>query len=254
VLGLTIDYGPYGWLEDYDPDWTPNTTDAAGRRYRYGHQPGVVLWNLSRLGSAIVPLVGSAEALQGALDAAARDVEERQRHLPYEKLGLDPDLGEDELATALPALLQACETDMTIFFRKLADVAPGPDGADQASEAQLLAPVMDAYYAPDQITAEHRAAVAAWLRRYQARLRHEGVSHELRRARMNAVNPKYVLRNYLAQLAIDKAEQGDASMVHELLDVLRAPYAEQPGKEALAAKRPEWARHRPGCSMLSCSS
>jgi uncharacterized protein YdiU (UPF0061 family) len=143
---------------------------------------------------------------------------------------------------------------MTIFFRKLAEVGTRPNGGGQTSDDRLMAPLMDAYYAPEQLTAEQRAAVAAWLRRYTARLEHEGVPPHLRRTRMNAVNPKYVLRNYLAQLAIDKAEQGDPSMVRELLDVLRAPYAEQPGKEALAAKRPEWARHRPGCSMLSCSS
>jgi uncharacterized protein YdiU (UPF0061 family) len=254
VLGLTIDYGPYGWLEDYDPDWTPNTTDAVGRRYRYGQQPHIVLWNLSRLGSALLPLVDSAPALQGALDAAARDVQERQQRVLYEKLGLTLDLGEDELVTDLPGLLAGCETDMTIFFRRLAGVDPTPGGGDGRGDDRLMGPLMDAYYAPEQLTAEHRAAVTAWLRRYGARLRHEGVPPELRRARMNAVNPKYVLRNYLAQLAIDKAEQGDGSMVRELLEVLRRPYDEQPAHEALAAKRPEWARHRPGCSMLSCSS
>jgi uncharacterized protein YdiU (UPF0061 family) len=122
------------------------------------------------------------------------------------------------------------------------------------SDEAVTAPLADAYYAPEKMTADERAKTAAWLRRYGARTQQEGLPQELRRARMNAVNPKYVLRNYLAQLAIDKAEQGDASLVSELLDVLRTPYVEQPGKEAFAAKRPEWARNRPGCSMLSCSS
>jgi len=251
ILGLTIDYGPYGWLEGYDPGWTPNTTDAGGRRYRYGHQPRIALWNLSRLGSALVSLVGAAEPLQDVLDATARDLEQRRRRMLHEKLGLATDDGADALADDLLTVLQVTETDMTIFFRNLADLdVSGTNPTDES----LMAPVMDAYYAPDDIGPEQRATVGSWLRRYAARVREEGVPDDLRRTRMNAVNPKYVLRNYLAQLAIDRAEQGDGTLVGELLDVLRAPYVEQPGKEAFAAKRPEWARNRPGCSMLSCSS
>jgi uncharacterized protein YdiU (UPF0061 family) len=251
VLGLTIDYGPYGWLEGYDPTWTPNTTDASGRRYRYGQQPQVALWNLSCLGEALLPLVGDAEPLRGALEAVARALEEQHARMLHDKLGLRMDDEQDPLVTELPALLQLCETDMTIFFRNLADVETSAEIAD---DARLIAPLADAYYDPEQPNAELRARTAAWLRRYGARVRSEGVPDPERRARMHALNPKYVLRNYLAQLAIDKAEQGDGSLVQELLEVLRQPYAEQPGKEVFAAKRPEWARHRPGCSMLSCSS
>ena len=93
-----------------------------------------------------------------------------------------------------------------------------------------------------------------WLRSYMGRVCKNNTSHATRRRRMNAVNPKYVLRNYLAQLAIDKAEQGDFSLVDELLELLRHPYDEQPDKKDFAKKRPDWARHRAGCSMLSCSS
>ena len=93
-----------------------------------------------------------------------------------------------------------------------------------------------------------------WVRLYSKRVASDGLGQEERRRRMNAVNPKYVLRNYLAQLAIDRSEEGDHSMVTELLELLRNPYDEQPGKEEFAKKRPEWARNKPGCSMLSCSS
>ena len=117
-----------------------------------------------------------------------------------------------------------------------------------------MAPLMEAYYAPDRLTDTYRERMGGWLRRYLGRLREEEGAGDERRRRMNAVNPKYVLRNYLAQMAIDKAEEGDPSLVNELLELLRAPYDEQPGKEKYAARRPEWARHRPGCSMLSCSS
>jgi uncharacterized protein YdiU (UPF0061 family) len=279
VLGLTIDYGPYGWLEDFDPGWTPNTTDRQGRRYRFGHQPGVALWNLVRFAEALAPLVEDTNPLENALGAYETTLRDSLRAMWLRKLGLseaagrvasDPDafaaepppLGiplDDPLLDELPGVLSLAETDMTLFFRKLADLSSEPPSRDALSsdgvgraDAELLAPLADAYYEP--LAPADSARTAAWLRRYLDRVRDEGVSDDERRRRMNAVNPKFVLRNYLAQLAIDRAEQGDPSGVVELLEVLRRPYDEQPGREAFAEKRPDWARHRAGCSMLSCSS
>jgi uncharacterized protein YdiU (UPF0061 family) len=142
---------------------------------------------------------------------------------------------------------------MTLFYRHLADVPVSEARAD-APNAALLGPLEIAFYDPQQVSTEHRAALATWLGRYAARVRQDAVPDAERKQRMNRVNPKYILRNYVAQLAIDRAEQSDGSVVTELLDVLRHPFDEQPGKERFAEKRPEWARHKPGCSMLSCSS
>ena len=118
----------------------------------------------------------------------------------------------------------------------------------------MLLPYESAYYLPEQLTPEKKTRICNWLRSYIHRLSRDATPVKTRRNNMNAVNPKYVLRNYLAQVAIDKAEEGDFSMIDQLLDLLRHPYDEQPDKEAFAQKRPEWARHRPGSSMLSCSS
>jgi uncharacterized protein YdiU (UPF0061 family) len=96
--------------------------------------------------------------------------------------------------------------------------------------------------------------LATWLRAYLARVRQEGVGLATRAQRMSGVNPKYVFRNYLAQLAIDALEKGDASVMERLMKVLERPYDEQPASSDLAARRPEWARNRAGCSALSCSS
>jgi uncharacterized protein YdiU (UPF0061 family) len=254
VLGLTIDYGPYGWLEGFDPDWTPNTTDAGGRRYRYGHQPGIALWNLSRFGASLLPLVGEPKDLQAVLDATVRELEQAEEEMWLSKLGLGLDAAGDSLIEGLVGILQRVETDMTIFFRALPRTLDDPQAAAGRSDDELTAPLAEAYYTDEGTSVEHRSATAAWLRRYAKHVARAGVPADVWRARMDAVNPKYVLRNYLAQLAIDRLAEGDASLVRELQDVLRAPYAEQPEKQALAAKRPEWARHRAGCSMLSCSS
>ena len=256
ILGLTIDYGPYGWLENYDPNWTPNTTDAASHRYAFGKQPQIAHWNLVQLANALYPLIEQTEPLVEALKSYGQEFESCWQAMMAHKLGLQafkPDL-DDGLITSLLEILQLAETDMTIFYRRLASLDLDAKPADEIDDATFIEPLLDAYYVPEQLTPETTTRIAAWLRRYHDRVREDGTDNAARRKRMNAVNPKYVLRNYLAQLAIDKAEQGDPSMVHDLLGLLRHPYDEQPDQEAYAQKRPDWARQRPGCSMLSCSS
>jgi serine/tyrosine/threonine adenylyltransferase len=253
ILGLTIDYGPYGWLEGYDPDWTPNTTDAQGRRYRFINQPQIALWNLAQLGNAIYPLVDEVEPLQEGLNSYRRTYAEQWQSDMANKLGLQGFTEQDsELVGELFKALQSTETDMTIFFRLLAnldkDVKTNPDA--------LLTVIEAAYYqSPDAGSA---ASMANWLHKYQQRLQQDyviyGGEQEARRARMNQINPKYVLRNYMAQQAIDKAAQGDFSEVNTMLQLLRNPYDEQPEHHQYFARRPEWARTKAGCSMLSCSS
>ncbi|MCX5881875.1 MAG: protein adenylyltransferase SelO family protein, partial [Deltaproteobacteria bacterium] len=161
---------------------------------------------------------------------------------------------DEALIGELLSILPLIETDMTIFYRRLADVDISVDLLADISDSAIMAPLMEAYYVPEQVTGEYKAAIGNWLRGYIARTRKDNASPETRRLEMNAVNPQYVLRNYLAQQAIDKAEAGDFSMINELLELLRHPYTEQQGKEKFAEKRPDWARHRAGCSMLSCSS
>jgi uncharacterized protein YdiU (UPF0061 family) len=262
ILGLTVDYGPYGWLEGYDPGWTPNITDAGGRRYRFGAQPRVALWNLVQLANALLPLTEETEAFQVALEGYAETFEAAHLSMQAAKLGL-VEVGVDSrtasecegdrtLVEALLETLTLVETDVTIFYRRLAEL-PVEGGTSLTDEA-LLSSLEEAYYDPGALSADARAATVDWLRRYVDRVRAAGLPDTRRRQRMNAVNPKYVLRNYLAQLAIDDAEAGDPRRVRELLEVLRCPYDDQPGHEELARKRPEWARNRAGCSMLSCSS
>jgi uncharacterized protein YdiU (UPF0061 family) len=233
ILGLTIDYGPYGWLEGYDPTWTPNTTDNEHRRYCYGNQPQIGLWNLARLGEALLPLIPEEDLREG-LQLYGDTYQSSFVAALAQKLGLDTLEGEDALVQEMFQILNAVETDFTLFFRGLAAVR----------EEALVAPLLPAFYA--EPPAEHVTRLEAWLRAWLAKAP--------RRSGMNAVNPKYVPRNYLAQQAIDALGQGDASVLERLMQVLARPYDEQPGNEAFAARRPEWARSKPGCSALSCSS
>jgi uncharacterized protein YdiU (UPF0061 family) len=230
ILGVTIDYGPYGWLEGYDPQWTPNTTDLPGRRYCYGNQPQIALWNLTRLAEALVGLV-EKEKLEKALELYIETYQEQMTQALAAKLGLDA--VDEPLMTGLFSVLGSAETDFTLFFRNLAKV-------EKPFDVEALRPAF--YGEPDVAT------VSAWLALYLARARPG------RAERMNAVNPKYIFRNYLAVQAIEALEKGDASPLERLMRVLARPYDEQPQEEDLATRRPEWARDRAGCSALSCSS
>ncbi|MCY4095466.1 MAG: YdiU family protein [Gammaproteobacteria bacterium] len=251
ILGITIDYGPYGWLENYDPDWTPNTTDAATRRYRYGQQPWVAQWNLLQLANSIVPLIGETTPLENALNRFPSLYQERWEQTIRNKLGLlDVGSKESPLVNELETVLMLTETDMTLFFRELANL---DITATIASEDPLYA-MESVYYAPSSISAKQREQINLWLRNYATLVKHQNQSQEERIAVMNATNPLYVPRNYLAQLAIDEVEKGNDEYLDEWMSVLKKPYTEQLGKDEFAGKRPEWARTRVGCSMLSCSS
>ncbi|MFN5101852.1 MAG: protein adenylyltransferase SelO family protein, partial [Planctomycetota bacterium] len=258
ILGLTIDYGPYGWLEDYDPTWTPNTTDAEGRRYCYGQQPQIAYWNLAQLANAIYACVEDKESLEGAMELYIQTMQSQWQETMLAKLGLLRwTSAEDSLIESMFELLRAAETDMTWFYRLLGTwpVAQAHRNDPEQRSKSALKHFHEAYYRPEQCDGVYVKRLVDWLDRYDQRVMEDHTDPSKRRATMELANPLYVLRNYLAQEAIDRAqEHGDPSDIMRLLEVLRNPYKEQLGMQRYAQKRPEWARNRPGCSMLSCSS
>lgn len=249
IHGITIDYGPYGWLEGYDPDWTPNTTDSQHHRYAFGKQSNIALWNLYQLANALFPLIGETAPLETILNAFGPAYESDYFDMMKSKLGLRGHIKDDEiLISELEKALQLSETDMTLFFRELAFVKK------ESSAGGAISTINSAFYNPREINKTVLKTWENWFKKYILRLGKETLSDEQRKTAMDAVNPKYVLRNYMAQLAIDAANNDDFSVVAELHTLLKNPYDEQPQFEKWYAKRPDWAREKIGCSMLSCSS
>ncbi len=248
ILGLTIDYGPYGWLDNFDFGWTPNTTDAQNKRYRYGNQPNIGLWNLFQLANALYPLIEDAEPLENILEAYKTGFEIESLKMMKSKLGLfTHDEKDNLLIQNLEDTLQLTETDMTIFFRHLSQFKKGKNNDG-------LKIIKDAFYKPHEVSDTVAQQWRDWFGLYNFRLEKETLSDDERISKMNAFNPKYVLRNYMAQLAIDDANEGNYGLIDELFQLLKNPYDEQPNNEKWFAKRPDWVRHKVGCSMLSCSS
>jgi uncharacterized protein YdiU (UPF0061 family) len=197
------------------------------------------------LARALSPLFADPAPLQAGLQRFASAYAAADRDNTARKLGLaECRDGDVELVRDLHGLLHAHEVDMTLCFRALADLDP---------QAPSLQPLEAAFYDPGKRTAGE-GAFNDWLARYAARLREDPLAGDARLTRMHAANPNYVPRNWLVQEAIDRAHAGDMAGIGELLEVMRRPYEEQAGNESFTGKRPEWAKDRAGCSMLSCSS
>ena len=234
ILGITLDYGPFGFMEAFDQGHICNHTDQQGR-YAYAMQPQVANWNCHALGQAMLPLIGEVDAIRAALSVFGPAYTEKLDGLLHAKLGLSTRLEQDAgLFDALFQTMQASHVDFTLFFRRLADL--------RADRPEADAPLRDLFI--------DRAAFDAWALQYRARLKQEDSEDHARGLAMRKVNPKYVLRNYLAQVAIDKAQQKDFSETAKLLSVLERPFDEQPENEAYAALPPDWASEL----EVSCSS
>ena len=207
-----------------------------------------------QLANAIAPLFDDdVSSIQAAIDTYPTIFGNGWNTMMAQRLGFSEYAGDadNDLFGELGRVLQLTETDMTIFHRLLRDVRA--DQATELSDDELVAPIAEAWYGDP--VGDTVAEMATWLRTWATRIRAEDRPTAERCAAMDAINPKYVLRNWMAQLAIDRSEAGDHDGVTELLDLLRHPYDEQPEQhEAFFAKRPEWARERAGCCMLSCSS
>lgn len=234
ILGLTLDYGPFGFMDDYDAGFICNHSDHHGR-YAFNQQPYIGLWNLSCLAQALLPLAAE-EPLKAALHTYESALNAHYTELMCRKLGLQESAEEDGgLVTDLLALLQSSRVDYTIFFRALSGFQTGPGAENHALRDYFL----------------DRAAFDAWARRYGERLTKERSQDVERGERMNRINPKYVLRNYLAQQAIELAtEKKDYSEIDRIHTLLRDPFSEQPAMEMYAAPPPNWGKHL----SVSCSS
>lgn len=237
ILGLTLDYGPFGFMEAFDPAHICNHTDQHGR-YSYANQPQIGHWNCYALAQALMPLIDDVPLAQAALDRYQPVFAEEMDRLLHAKLGLTrlPEHAEADRALfdRMFEIMQANGVDFTLFFRSLSQLHGATQHGDSAARDLFI----------------DRAAFDHWAGQYRQRLQHETASDESRRQTMNRVNPKYVLRNYLAQVAIEKAQNKDFSEIERLLSVLRRPYDEQPEHAAYAALPPDWASHL----EVSCSS
>jgi len=234
ILGLTFDYGPFGFMESYDPGYICNHSDPRGR-YAYDQQPQIGLWNLACLAQALSPLIPPKQA-HAVLDGYAPAYRQHYAELMAAKLGLSKYFDEDvHLTGSLLQMMHNSGLDYTNLFRSLGNFISAADATNDLLRDQFI----------------DRAAFDAWADTYRARLQHQPGSDSQRKARMDAVNPKYILRNYLAQNAIEKAEKHrDYTEIDLLLKLLEKPFDEQPGMESYAATPPEWAQQ----IEVSCSS
>ncbi len=235
ILGLTLDYGPFQFLDGFDANHICNHSDTSGR-YAYARQPQIAYWNLFCLGQALMPLIDTQASALAALESYKQTFPETMDQRMREKLGLfNAHEGDRALVEDLLQALQHDRVDYTVFWRRLSIAVRESDLSTHAFE-----PVRDLFL--------HRDMFDAWSQRYQERL--GSANRQSTGDAMLRTNPKYILRNHLGELAIRQAKQGNFAMVQDLLHVLQAPFDEHPSYEALAGIAPEWA----SSIEISCSS
>jgi uncharacterized protein YdiU (UPF0061 family) len=246
ILGLTIDYGPFSFVDNYDPLFTPNTTDLPGRRYAFARQPLIARWNLACLAGALTPLVPDKEMLWDKLEDFQEMYMEKFRAMMGKKLGLDQVRVEDiSLITQAEEMLTTLQPDMTLFYQLLIDLPLAME-----NDQQIVDHFGDSLYAapnPNQ-----SKALSDFIRAYQARIITNAISREESQRTMRESNPRFILRNYLLHQAIEEMEKGGQELFLKLQQAIREPYSYNDA--TFLAKRPEWATQKAGCSMLSCSS
>jgi serine/tyrosine/threonine adenylyltransferase len=246
ILGLTIDYGPYSFVDNYDPAFTPNTTDLPGRRYAFGRQAGVAKWNLSCLGGALAPLLPDTDALEQVLETYDDTFWNRYYSMMATKIGLEAVRQEDvPLFTELEKMLRFVQPDMTLFYQLLIIVPFNTDNRES-----VITHFKESFYT--DLSHEGATLLEEWVKLYVKRMQSNTISREASAARMKKANPRFILRNYLLHQAIEDLEQGDVTLFTKLQEALKEPYSTT--FEAYVAKRPAWASEKAGCSMLSCSS
>jgi len=258
ILGLTIDYGPYGWMEAFDPTWTPNTTDAEGKRYCFGQQPQIVHWNLYQLANALALVVSDHDTLLDALHQFNDDFAKLSLQMYAKKLGLDETCLQRhaELIEDMFSLLYRLKIDWSLFFLKLRAIRESNfQSLDDDSIIDSLSEL--SYRTDDKLNPLDKNAsqeFKKWLQSYRQLCEQNQQSETQALNLMAQNNPRYIVRNYMAQQAIDKAHKGDFEELYRLQAMIKQPYRRQKQFEDYVGKAPAWAKNKAGCSMLSCSS
>jgi serine/tyrosine/threonine adenylyltransferase len=245
ILGLTIDYGPYSFLDDYDPDFTPNTTDLPGRRYAFGKQPSIGYWNLGCLAGAILPLVEKDELVK-VLETYKDIYWSKYYAMMGNKLGFDKIGAADiEFISEFEKALATIKPDMTIFYQLLIDL-PLSIETEQDVEAHFKASL----YGSLEIA--ERNLLYNIIKTYLERINKNTIKRSVAQQLMRETNPRFILRNYLLHQAIEDLEQGNDQLFLKLQEAMQDPYSEK--FDEFFKIRPDWAAQKAGCSMLSCSS
>ncbi|WP_419168682.1 protein adenylyltransferase SelO [Halobacteriovorax sp.] len=237
MLGLTIDYGPYGWLDRFDPNWTPNTTDFREKRYRFINQVNIAYWNLAQLKEALQTVC--LDNLDEQLDSFPDKFHHFYQDIQAKKVGLKT--CERQFIDELFDLQYDLQADMTLFYRSLMDVMEGKEVDWQSI-----------FY--KDLTNDDRNRLDMWLKKWQREQKLQRVDPMIAYGVMNESNPVFIPRNYIVQLVLDDLEKGDETSLRNLEQAILNPYELNEFTRPFYKKAPEWSTSRPGCSTLSCSS